>query len=425
MANRARSAPQSLCGGGVYNAYLYRPGKRPIERAVIRVDHDGRVSDVSEQDTSTATSGLIDGAGRFFFPGFIDCNTHLTLTGGADPHGDIDRPIGPETRAEARLFAERTLRGGVTRVRDLGGIEYQDIELRNFIRRGVCIGPRMQAAGKLICRPGGHGNKAGREAAGAQEMRRAVSEQIDRGADVIKLIASGGVLTESTEPQEASFTEAELRAAVETAHRYSRRVTAHSHGVESTLRAVAAGVDSIEHGVFIDQRCMDVLATAGCPLVSTLCAPSRVVEGGTDAGVPRHVLDRMRDIQNIHAAAIGKAHDAGVQIVMGSDAGSPLNRHGDNLRELRYLSRAGLSFASVIESATIHAAALLGVADHAGSIDIGKVADMTVFRIDPATCPERLGDPDLLDSVVRGGTVFTRADTRFGQPGDREVAGAA
>lgn len=407
----------SLRGGGLHSVRIYIGDGRILERGVVRVGLDGNLQGIEAQSDATPIDGLLDASGQTVFPGFIDANTHLTLTGGLDPHGDIDRFDSQELRKKARRFAHQTLLGGVTQVRDLGGIDYLDIELRRAITQGKCLGPNMQAAGKLICCPAGHGHKVGREASGPAELRNAVLEQIERGADVIKLIASGGVLTETTEPGEASLTVDELRAAVDAAHSKHVRVTAHSHGVESTLRSIAAGVDSIEHGVFMDEPCMDALAEAGCPVVSTLCAPSRVAEAGVDSGVPTHVIDRMARILDIHRAAIGKAHARGVRIVMGSDAGSPLNRHGDNLREMRYLYEAGLPFEEVVRSATVYAAELLNVADRAGTLETGKNADMTLFKVDPATCPGRVGDPQLLAGVVLNGHLKTVGDQALGLVG--------
>jgi imidazolonepropionase-like amidohydrolase len=338
----------------------------------------------------------VDLAGHTLLPGLINCHVHLCLGAEADPV----RPLREEplalTAIRALLRARETARAGVTTVRDLGGREYVEFAARRAIQEGLIDGPRIVAAGRPVCMTGGHGHWLGREADGPDDARKAVREQLKAGADVIKVIATGGVMTPGVEPGSPQLTLDELRAAIEEARRAGRRTAAHAMAATGISDAIDAGITSIEHGVYLTEEIVAHMRRDGTFLVPTLNAPVAIATGGLAAGIPEYMVRKSEHVVPAHVASFQLAHRAGVRIAAGADSGTPLNFHGSLLPELTLMVKYGMTPLEVIRAATVTAADCLGLGEVTGRVAPGYAADLIAVAGDPAERIDALADLKLV-----------------------------
>jgi len=375
---------------------------------------DGRIAAIDKSATRAASDEAIDASGLWLIPGLIDCHVHITQP----THDGDPRAASARTDADVALFAawaaERTLMAGITTVRDVGGWNYVEMAVRAAIQAGTIRGPRMFLAGRLLSittstadyYPGMY-----EVADGADAVRAAARRQLAHGADLIKVMATGAMLSSETEDSRAiQFTLEEIRAAVEIAHDNHKHVAAHCHALRGINNAIEAGVDSIEHCTFADDDALLRMVAAGTVLVPTLCAGEMLFrDPAAVASMPEYLRKRMADFNDLHLATIQRAHELGVTIAMGTDAGTPGNHHGLNVQECVILARqAGMTAAESIRSATVNAARLLRQSDHLGSIDIGKHADIVALRANPLDDIDELTRPAM---VIKAGEVM-RDDRR-------------
>jgi imidazolonepropionase-like amidohydrolase len=340
-------------------------------------------------------------------PGLINAHGHLEMDGAPDGAGSFARTTPTQRAITAAGQAGRAVRAGVTTLRELGTSNRIAIEVRDLIREGKLPGPNVVAAGRVICMTGGHGAFVGREADGPEQVRLAVREQRRDGAQVIKFIATGGVLTPGAVPGTQELSEEELRAGVDEAHRHGLRTAAHAIGTDGIKAALRAGIDSIEHGQLIDEEGIELMLDREAHLVPTLAAIRCITDAGADAGLPDYVLRKAREIAELAEANLRRAYQAGVQIAAGSDAGTPFNPHDGFAYELELMhSMLGMSPQEVLRAATATAADLLDI--RRGTLAPGKVADLVVLDEDIDDGGLRvLRDPRL---VIKGGEiVHTRA----------------
>jgi imidazolonepropionase-like amidohydrolase len=365
-------------------------GAEPVTGRAVVVE-DGRIARVVDE-AALPRGPRVDLAGGTLLPGLVNCHVHLCF--GAEP--DPVRPMREEplalTAIKALLNARRTVQAGVTTVRDLGGREYAELAVRTAVARGLALGPRILAAGRPVCMTGGHGHFVGREADGPDDVRRAVREQLKAGADVVKLIATGGVLTPGVEPGAAQLTLDELRAGVDEAARAGRRTAAHAMSAGGIADAVEAGITTVEHGVFLTEAIAAAMARRGTYLVATLHAPVAIVAGGRAAGIPEFMVAKSEQVMAAHARSFRLAREVGVRIAAGADSGTPLNPHGSLLPELRLMVEQGMAPLEVIRAATATAAEALGLGDRIGRIAPGYAADLLVVGGDPAERIEALAE---------------------------------
>ena len=242
----------------------------------------------------------------------------------------------------------------------------------------------MQVSGRCICMTGGHGWNTGRQADGADECRKAAREMLRAGADWIKVMATGGVMTKGVEPGAEQLSVEEMTAIAEEAHKKGVRVCTHAQGNTGIKNALKAGIDCIEHGIYLDDESIGTMLKQGSWLVPTLCAPHFILKHGVKDGVPEYAVKKTEIVHDAHFASFQKAYKAGVKCACGTDAGTPYNPHNGTPNELILMVKAGLTPMQAIETATINSAKLLNVSDSLGSIEVGKKAHFAIFDGDPS-----------------------------------------
>jgi imidazolonepropionase-like amidohydrolase len=350
----------------------------------------------------------IDLDGRCILPGMIDCHVHLCIDGSADPLQSVQKDSAILITLKAARHAQLSLLAGVTTVRDLGSANGISGSLRDAITLGVATGPRVVTTNQAVCITGGQGWQFSRQADGPDDVRRAVREQIRAGADAIKMMATGGVITPGVEPGSPQFTLEELKAGAEEAHKAGRKIAAHAQGDEGIKNSLRAGFDTIEHGIYLDDEAIALLLEKKAVLVPTLSAPFNIMEKGEKSGIPSFIIEKTRRVKDAHVASIKKAHKAGVPIASGADSGTPFNLHGENLRELELLVGIGLSPMEAIVSATRVAAETLGLGSRLGTLEPGKLADLIVVEGDPLKDIAVLQRKDKVVGVMKDGKFYKR-----------------
>jgi imidazolonepropionase-like amidohydrolase len=375
-----------------------------IERATVVIRGTTIAAVGSGRDLSIPLGATkIDGRGLTLLPGLIDCHVHLCL--GAEP--DVIDAITKETPALTLLKSSRsarqTLEAGFTTVRDVGSRDHSIFALQQAIGDGLVPGPRIVGAGLAICMIGGHARFIGQEVEGVHQVRAAVRAQISAGAAVIKVIASGGVLTPGTSPDQAQMTVEELQAAVEEAQRAGRKVAAHAHGSSGMKNAVRAGVHSIEHATLMDEEAEIMMNQQGVFMVPTLSALATTAACRLGCGVPDSARDKAKAMTKRHARSFKNALRHGIQIAMGTDAGTPFNFHGENAQELERMVAFGMTPMEAIMASTSAAARLIGIHDSVGTIEKGKQADLLLIAGNPLKRISLFRDRDRIAGVMQGG----------------------
>jgi len=364
---------------------------------------------------------VIDLGDATLLPGFIDAHTHLSDEGSDDWNADtvagLRRTVA-ESALRASTFARRTLMAGFTTVRDVGSSDYIDVGLRNAIAAGSIVGPRMLVAVHALGARGGHCDNGGYPyqrfgaetgiqdgiASGADQFRDAVRFQVKYGADVIKVCATGGVLSLSDSVDAPQITQAEMDALVDEAHRLGRRAAAHAHGAEGAKVAIRAGIDSIEHGSFLDEDAVRMMKEKGTYLVPTLMAGEYAAGRATVRHYPPEIAAKAAAAVAARSAAFKRALDAGVKIAFGTDSG--VSPHGLNAQEFALLAQNGMSTAAALRT-TGTAAALLGLEKTIGTLQAGKQADIVAV---PGDVMKDIKATERVRFVMKGGTVY-RQDT--------------
>ncbi len=350
----------------------------------------------------TAPESVVDGGGRTVLPGPINCHVHLTADGAPDLIAQVAGDTVPLATLRAAQMALAALRSGVTTVRDCGAADDVVVELAKAIERGMVPGPRVQAAGRVITMTGGHGHFIGREADGPDEVRKATRAEIKAGAAVIKVMATGGVLTPGVSPTQTALLPEELAVVAEEAHNAGRRVTTHAIGRAGIRNALLAGIDSIEHGFYLDDELLDLAVDRGTFLVPTMLAVDGIIRNGRARGIPAWVVDKAEAGAQQQRKSFAAAVASGMRIAAGTDAGTPFNPHDNLSAELALMVQHGLTAMQAVVAATRSAAENLGLAHVIGTLEAGKLADLVVVDGDPVEDITAIGRVVL---VVKDGVV--------------------
>jgi imidazolonepropionase-like amidohydrolase len=377
-----------------------------LQDAWVRVEDDRIVEVASSEPSAGTLTTRIDGRAATLLPGLIDCHVHFAMSGGPDWLSEVKEPYATSCW-RAAIHARNTLKAGFTTVRTLGGRDGADPALRDAQAAGIVDGPRIVATNMVVCMTGGHGSWMGREADGPDEVRKAVREQLKAGADCIKFIATGGVMTPGVAPGSQQLTFDELRAGVEEAHKAGRTTAAHAHGAEGMQAAVLAGIDSIEHGSFMTDEIIALMKERGTFYSATLCSAQGFLDA-PEGLVADWAQAKATQVRLALDDTFRRAYAAGVKLVLGTDAGTPFNRHGDNARELALMVKLGVAPVDALCAGTRNGAELLGKLDMLGSIEPGKLADLVLVDGDVVADITRLCTPANIRLVIQGGRIVHR-----------------
>jgi imidazolonepropionase-like amidohydrolase len=388
-------------------------GGAPISHPVVVIQGD-RITQVGAGLAAPAGAEVIDLGGATLLPGFIDCHTHVTGQPGENFYVDRFKRSPIDSAVMAHVYAWRTLEAGFTTIRNVGAEEYVDIALRNAIERGDVPGPRMRVSGLALSATGGHGDLNGYSpylsfkmfsgiADGVDQIRKVVRTNIRQGADVIKVLATAGVLSEEESEGAPQYSQEELNALVEEAHMWDRRVAAHAHGAEGIKRAIRAGVNSVEHASFIDDEGIRLAKEKGTYLVMDIYNDDYIMSEYKKRGYPDTILEKERKVGRTQRENFKKAWGAGVKMAYGTDSG--VYPHGDNGKQFAKMVEWGMTPMQAIQAATTWAADLLGWSDRVGSVQAGRFADLVAVTGDPLTSISVLERPEF---VMKGGVVYRR-----------------
>ena len=350
----------------------------------------------------------VDLHGMALMPGFIDCHVHLRSDGDADPRAQTLSDTDGLVAIRCVCNARRTVEAGITTIRDCGCTRHIDFALRRAAALGIVIAPRLVLSGEYICMTGGHGWNVGCEADGPEGVRLAARKQLKAGADNIKFIATGGILTPGTEIGSPQLSMEEMRAGVEEAKKAGKITAAHAHGAQGVKNAIRAGVDSVEHAYLMDQEGADLMCEYGTVLVATSAAVRNVVNHGTKAGIAPDVVRKAQQGMESHEKTFQRAWRQGVKLAMGTDSGVPFTRHGNNLDELVYLVAMGLTQMESIQTATLNSAKLLRMDHLIGSIEESKLADIVIVDGNPLDDIRLLQDKKRMMWVIQDGNIIVR-----------------
>ncbi|MFP6709086.1 MAG: amidohydrolase family protein [Alphaproteobacteria bacterium] len=382
---------------------LFRGAGDIIEGQAVLVE-GGQVAKVAPAGEFDGFSGAaIDTSGGTLMPGLFDCHVHLCLGAEGDPGTAADKLLPGQITMKALERAQRTLAGGVTAIRDCGGKDFLEFAVRDAVNGGQQMGPTIRASGKVICMTGGHGSRNGRIADGIDEVVRAVREQIHAGSDLIKIMATGGVMTPGVNPEDAHYTAEEIAAGISEGRRFNKRSASHAQGRDGILNAVRGGISSIEHGIFMDDICVREMLAQGTYLVPTVAALRNILENKGN-GIPDYVIEKTERISENHRRSIQMYYAAGGNIAMGTDAGTPFNKHGANAMELEFMADLGVKPIDALCFGTSASADLMGLDDQ-GQVAVGMAADFLIVEGNPGEDIKMASRLENHRLVIKGGVV--------------------
>src|SRR5271170_7101763 len=360
---------------------------------------------------------IVDLSHAYVFPGLIDCHTHLgSRADRYDPIYDFkDTPF--DSAIAGVVNAKKTLDAGFTSVRDVGSRPFLAVDLRNNINAGFIPGPRIVASGPGISITGGHGDlnnyspqtrvmmfpeqRDFQIADGPEQIRQTVRAQVKYGVDVIKILATGGVLSKGDQPGASQYSYEELKMAADTAHATGRKIAAHAHGTQGIKWAILAGIDSIEHASLVDDEGIRLAKEHGTYFVMDIYNDDYILGNAKQFGIPQEFIEKERGVGRLQRENFRKAVQAGVKMAFGTDAG--VYPHGDNAKQFHYMVMYGMTPAQAIQAATRNAADLIGRASDVGTLSPGHYADLIAVKEDPL---QRIEVLEHVNLVMKGGTII-------------------
>jgi len=398
-------------------------GGEPLDNAVIVIEKD-RITDVGSKNEVNIPpdAQIINAEGKTVLPGLIEAHVHLMGAVSMNPHMWLIDSVGLRALRSA-AEAKRLLEAGFTSCRDVGSST--TLDLKRAINEGHLPGPRIFAAGRAISQTAGHADAhdipmgwltehgwIGRMADGPDECRKAAREQLRDGADLLKIMTTGGVMSEKDHPLWPQMTVEEAKAVVEEATNVNTIVATHAQGTKGILNGIEAGVKTIEHGIFLDEECIEQMLKQNVILVPTLSVIGNLARVGHEHGVPEYGIRKARETTETHFKNIQKAVEAGVTIAAGADfLGPDLCRHGDNALELAMLVEAGFSPMQAIVAGTRNSAHAIGPkGEYLGTLETGKVADLLIIDGDPSKDITLLQDKERIKTVMKDGIVVVQRE---------------
>ena len=368
-------------------------GRGPVHNVAVHVEGD-RISSIQSQDQAPhpVDAEVIDLNDKTVLPGLIDCHDHFGVDIG-DEEAQCAEPV-EYIAFKCAKNARDILRAGITTVRSVGEKDLTGAMLKRAVEEGLIQGPRVVNSGRLIVRTGGHGWFIGRQADGPDALRAAVRAEVQDGADLIKIMVSGGVSTKGSDVLAPEFTDEETKALIDEAHRRGRKVAAHAHGGPGVASAVRAGVDSIEHGVFLTADDVQLMAEHGTYLVVTAGVMDEILQ---QDDVPAFMKEKIKDARNGFLKMLADARGTGLKIAVGTD-----ENHGKLCYEMQTLHKVGYTPMEALLAGTKNAAELCELSDRLGTLEVGKVADLIAVRGDPLADLACLEDVHL---VMKAGKV--------------------
>jgi imidazolonepropionase-like amidohydrolase len=381
------------------NITLYTGTGEKLTQSALVIEGNKIVA-AGEEAVHMTAAETIDGRGKTVLPGLFDMHIHLGMDGVADPFAQVATDSQASSAYRHQANAQKQLQSGVTSVRNLGSKWHVDLAYRDAVNAGLLTGPTVYGSGQPIVMTGGHGYPMASEADGEDEVRKAARQTLKQGADVLKLMATGGVMTPGVDPGSPQLSEKEMRAAVEEALHAGKTTASHAQGTQGIQNAVRAGITTIEHGIFLDDETIELMIKHGTVLVPTLAAPYYIVQNAASGAIPPHAVKKATFCFEVHQESFRKAVKAGVKIAAGTDAGTPFNLHGDFAKELELMHEGGMPVRDIITSATYQAASVLNVQHQTGSLEKGKAADFIVLSEDPE---ENISAFRSIDAVYKGG----------------------
>ncbi|WP_246943137.1 metal-dependent hydrolase family protein [Bacillus pinisoli] len=402
-------------------------GGEPIVNAAIAFEGEKILFVGGEKDLPSFGGKVefIDAEGGTILPGFIDTHVHMMLE-----YEPVEQRLSTPFSYnfyKAIDYMKNTINAGITSVRDCGGT---DAGVKQAVEKGLIVGPRMQVSITALTTTGGHGDSwtaSGQTVKllldeypgmpngicdGVESVRKTVREVLRAGADVVKVHSTGGVLSPTDHPEFTQFSIEELKVMVEEARfRRGIKVMAHAQGAEGIKNAIKAGIHSIEHGIYLDDECIELMLENGTFLVPTLLAPVSVLELAEKAGMPEWGVKKAREAIDAHKESMAKAYRAGVKIAMGTDAG--VMAHGTNLRELALMTEIGMTPMEAIVATTKVAAECMGWEDKVGTLEEGKLADIVICKSNPLTDIRSLENQENIRVVIQGGKVLKQSQAAF------------
>jgi len=387
-----------------------------LENKTILIEGDKIKDVIPTGEFSAEGYEVIDLSGKFVMPGLIDCHMHLASAGLAgsmmerilSTHGDMT--LACLTNSQKHLMA------GFTTIRNLGTGGFCDVAVKNAINRGEFIGPRIIASGPTIGSTGGHadshynpylvqleGGDASLIVDSPDAARKAARYLVKHGSDVLKFMGTGGVMSMGTTLGAQQLTYDEMRAICEIGEMYSVHSATHVHGTNGIKDAVRAGVNSVEHGMIMDEECVELMVKHGTYLSPTIIAAKRIVDNGIEAGIAEYAVNKAKVAISHHEWGFRKCLEAGVPIVFGTDCGTPFNLHGQQQDEFNYLTDFGMTNIQALTAATQNSAKLIRMWDNVGSVCPGKFADVVAFDGDPVADINAMHNNVF---VMKGGVVY-------------------
>lgn len=393
---------------------------RVLENQTIIVEGD-RIKAVGSNLTVPSGAEVIDLSKMTVMPGFSDSHVHITGQAGGDYYESLFRRTVIDEAVTAHIYAKRTLDAGFTTVRSLGSGPFVEISLRDAINRGEVPGPRILAANMYIGSTGSHGDLTGFSpwlgdrtppemsgvADGVEEVRKKVRYLIKYGADVIKFGATAGVLTEEASVGAPQYSQEEMNAIVEEAHLHGIKVAAHAHGAEGIKMAIKAGVDSVEHGSFLDDEGIRMMKERGTYLSADIYNDDYILAEYSKFNTPQKIIEKEKLVGRVQRENFRKAVQAGVRIAFGTDAG--VYPHGWNAKQFAKMVEWGMTPMGAIQASTVSNADLFGWSDRIGSITAGKFADIVAVEGDPL---KNISILEKIDFVMKGGKVYKSPTTK-------------